>query len=191
MVTTNPPARAPSRFRTKVPNFCRLPPIRSLTLRARSRSLVGLDPCCAYQACKNSKICCRSGSSDLMSAARCTGSTQPSASKGSRHHEAHRSKLPSGMPGRRLVCRPQRQIVRTAASRSARCSLIEALKSSGNRRYSGFSHLASRLTTRKRRVKSSEIRTAFPVTTINAFVVKGTILVCPSGRVVTTLSVMT
>jgi len=93
-----------------------------------------------------------------MSDERCTGSTQPSASNGSRHHEAHCSKLPSGMPRLRLVCRPQRQIVRTAPSSSFRRALIEVSKSSWKARCSGFSHLASSSTTRNRRAKSSEIR---------------------------------
>ena len=88
----------------------------------------------------------RRGSFAFAARTRSTGSWHPNVSSGSRTHSAQVSKLPSGSPRVRpaVFCRPQRQIVRAAASSSARRARMSVRKPGGTAEVSGSSHCGSR-----------------------------------------------
>lgn len=90
------------RFGTNVASCCRLPPRSALTLASRSRSLIGVDPCCAYQACKNSKIRWRKESSDLM---------VTSVAPGRRNRARKRITVPGGPSGKTAERHPGLEVV--------------------------------------------------------------------------------
>src|ERR1700730_18221775 len=70
---------------------------------------------------KISDVRCRRASLAFASLMPSTGSWQPRARNGSRTHWDHISNPPSGLPRAKLAStRPQRQMVRAAASKSAR-----------------------------------------------------------------------
>ena len=84
---------------------------------ARSRIATGFSWRHAHQAENRSLTLWRRLSRSLASLIRSTGSWQPRASKGSRTHRDHCSKLPKVAAGTHSNC-PQRQIVSNAESSS-------------------------------------------------------------------------
>jgi len=112
-VTRKPPTQVPvSRVRRDA-MYWRPRPCGSISARtgsARSQAFIGLSPWWAFQASNSVTIWRRWGSSALTLSIRSTGSRQPRARSGSRHHSAQVSKLPSGRPERSsaVFWRPQR-----------------------------------------------------------------------------------
>src|SRR5262249_48139171 len=118
-VSTNPAARVPASPATYVARYWRPRPCGSATAftgSASSLTFTGVARCCSHHTWKSSAMRWRRGSRALSASMRSTGSRHPRANKGSRHHSAQVSKLPSGLPRGRTAAfwRPHRQIVSAA-----------------------------------------------------------------------------